>query len=347
MRIVLSTIALLALAFANSPAHSVTLTHHCASPGGATGLSSSHLAEVAAAKKIATIQVSCGKTLTKTMKLLAEGKIDISPSVFILNFLMKKSVGPYASLGKEKGAKLADNIRILYAYHIAPMFPLISFTTKGIDSWDKLKGKKVLNGPPRGGALTTARGIIRLVSGISEGKGYIGKQVGWSSFDATFLDGGVDATVRPATNPPSYMPLYLAAGKITVVSIPKDKYNSPAFQKLVTAPGNVPNITPIKDMNWGKNVKFISEDGLHRSLAQVAGDAVNKNMSNSLAKKLTAAFLSTQDAMNRKTPWAKSSKYAETDDKQMGFCKPGVKFHPGAIEAYKDAGIKIPACAIP
>ena len=70
-------------------------------------------------------------------------------------------------------------------------------------------------------------------------------------------------------------------------------------------------------------------------------------MSNSLAKKLTAAFLSTQDAMNRKTPWAKSSKYAETDDKQMGFCKPGVKFHPGAIEAYKDAGIKIPACAIP
>jgi TRAP-type uncharacterized transport system substrate-binding protein len=281
------------------------------------------------------------------MKMLAEEKIDISPSVFILNFLMARSVGPYASLGKKKGAELASNIRILYAYHIAPMFPVISFTTKGIDSWDKLKGKKILNGPPRGGALTTARGIIRLVAGVSEGKGYIGKQVGWSSFDSTFLDGGVDATVRPATNPPGFMPLYTAAGKVTVVSIPKDKFYSPAFQKLVTAPGNVPNITPIKDMNWGKGVNIISEDGMHRSLAQVAGDAVHKNMSKSLAKKITAAFISTQDSLNRKTPWAKSSKYTNMDDKQMGFCKAGVKFHPGAIEAYKEAGISVPACAIP
>ena len=327
-------------------AHSVTLTHKCASKSGATGLSSSHLAEVAAANDIATIQVSCGKTLTKTMKELAEGKIDVTASVFILNKLMSKGVGPYSALGKEKGAKLAENIRILYSYHIAPMFVLISFQAKGIDSWDKLKGKTILNGPPRGGALTTARRIIEVLAGVSEGKGYTGKQVGWSSFDSMFLDGGVDATVRPATNPPGYLPLYIAAGKINVVSMPKAKWESKAFQRFATAPGNVPNIVPVKSMNWGK-VNIISEDDKFRSLAQVAGDAVNKNMSNSMAKKLTAAFIGTLDQLNKKTPWAKNSMYGQTDDKIMGYCKAGVKFHPGAIEAYKEAGISVPDCAKP
>ena len=33
--------------------------------------------------------------------------------------------------------------------------------------------------------------------------------------------------------------------------------------------------------------------------------------------------------------------YGQTDDKIMGYCKAGVKFHPGAIEAYKEAGVSI------
>ena len=78
------------------------------------------------------------------MQQVAEGKADISASPFILNFLMKKGLGPYAGLGKKKGAELADNLRLLYSYDIA-MFFLVAFESKGIDSWEKLRGKTIFN----------------------------------------------------------------------------------------------------------------------------------------------------------------------------------------------------------
>ena len=87
-------------------AKGIKLVHLCATPDGATGVSASYLAEVAAKYKVATIQTSCGKTRTKTMPQVAEGKADISASPFILNFLMMKGLGPYAGLGKKKGAKI-------------------------------------------------------------------------------------------------------------------------------------------------------------------------------------------------------------------------------------------------
>ena len=131
-RLLIAGLAFLFLA-TTAQAKSIKLIHMCATPDGATGISAAYLAEVASANNIATIQIICGKTLTKTMQAVAEGKADISASPFILNFLMSKGLGPYSGLGKEKGRKYADNLRILYSYNIA-MFYLVSFQTKGIDS---------------------------------------------------------------------------------------------------------------------------------------------------------------------------------------------------------------------
>ena len=70
-------------------------------------------------------------------------------------------------------------------------------------------------------------------------------------------------------------------------------------------------------------------------------------MSKSLAKKLTAAFIKDIDQLFKKTPWARGALYGNTDLKRMGYCKCSVKFHPGAIEAWEEAGRKIPDCAKP
>ena len=345
MKRILITFSMFFLSVAVAQAAPVKLTHQCATPDGATGVSASYLAEVAAKYKIATIQTSCGKTLTKTMRQVAEGKADISASPFILNFLMMKGLGPYAGLGKKKGAELAGNLRVLYSYNIA-LFYLVAFESKGIDNWEKLRGKTIFNGPPRGGATTTAKGIIFHVTGMKEGKGYNAKHVSWPQANSIFLDGGVDASVRPGNNPPQWIPIYEAAGKIVIVSVPKAKYNSKGFQKLINGPGSVPVIIPIKDLNWGKT-KIISEDGYFRTMSQTAGDVVHKNMSKSLAKKLTAAFIKDIDQLFKKTPWARGALYGSTDLKQMGYCKVGAKFHPGAVEAWEEAGRKIPDCAKP
>jgi len=92
------------------------LTGETASPGGSIHLSMAHLAEVAAAKGIANIQVADGQTLTNSIQNVAEGKSDIAGTPYILPFLLSKGRGPYSKLGKEKGAELADNLRALCLY---------------------------------------------------------------------------------------------------------------------------------------------------------------------------------------------------------------------------------------
>ncbi len=61
MKRILITFSMFFLSVAVAQAAPVKLTHLCATPDGATGVSASYLAEVAAKYKIATIQTSCGK----------------------------------------------------------------------------------------------------------------------------------------------------------------------------------------------------------------------------------------------------------------------------------------------
>ena len=140
MKRILISIAAAGFAF-SAQAQMPTLTAESGAPGGMSDVAIKNLAEVAAANKIAVIQEQTGKTLTKSILQVAQGKTDIAASPLILNFLMSRGLGPYSGLGKAKGKELADNLRLLYPYHIA-MFFLVSFQSTGIDSWEKIKGNK-------------------------------------------------------------------------------------------------------------------------------------------------------------------------------------------------------------
>jgi hypothetical protein len=70
-------------------------------------------------------------------------------------------------------------------------------------------------------------------------------------------------------------------------------------------------------------------------------------MDKKLAKALTAAFIKSVPNLHRKAPFAKGQLLGEIDDSKMGFCRAGVKLHPGAIEAWEEAGFKVAACAKP
>ncbi|MDE0538482.1 MAG: hypothetical protein OXH94_07120 [Rhodospirillales bacterium] len=329
----------------SAQAQSLKLTMTAATPGGSTDIAAKNLAEVAAVNKIATIQVQTGKTLTKTMRDVAEGRTDITAGAMILQFLMSKGLGPYSGLGKEKGKQLSENLRLLYPYHLASIY-LIAFQSTGIDSFDKLKGKNVHNGPPRGGALIAARQVIRLSAGLEDGKDYTGKQVAWGQATAIFLDRSVDAAVRPGTNPSEYMPIYMAAGKINIVSVPKAKYEGAAWQKYLNAPGNAPAMFPVSELaHYGENARIISEDNMFRTVANTGGDFVHKNMDKKLAKALTAAFIKSIPDLQRKVPFAKAQRYGTVDNKEHGICNGGVKLHAGAVEAWEEAGHKVADCA--
>jgi len=348
MKILKSLAAIAAAAvMATSVSAQENLTGETASPGGSIHLSMAHLAEVAAAAGVANIQVADGQTLTNSVQNVAEGKTDIAGTPYILPFLLAKGRGPYSALGEEKGAELADNLRALYPVTLG-YFTLYAFDSQGLNGWADLEGKNIYNGPPRGAALTNARSIIQLATGLKDGEGYKGVQVNWGQAVKTITDGSADAVVLPVLFPDSRITQALASGNMTVWSTPKEQWESEGFQKYLKAPGSAPLEMPIADAVFGDGVTVVSEDGTFRALATIGGDIVNKSMSFDLAKALTKAHIDSLDALKSKTPFAKQAGFGIVDVVRSGMCGPNpLKYHEGAVAAWEEAGFTIDDCAKP
>ncbi len=322
----------------------VNLTAETASPGGSTHLSASHMAETAGTTGIANIQLADGQTLTNSLQNVAEGKTDIASTPHILPFLMNRGVGPYGELGAEKGAELAGNLRAVYPYTLGVFF-LFAYDAKGISGWDGLEGKKIFNGPPRGGALTNARAMIQIVAGLKEGEGYEGIQTNWGQASATITGGEPDAVVLPELFPSARVSTMGASGKVTAWSMPKAVYESEAMQKYIKAPGSAPFEAPVAELQeaMGDQWTFVSEDDTFRAFATVGGDVVNKNMDEELVYKLVSAYIASLDALKAKAPYGNTVNY---DNPSIGMCGANpMKYHKGATRAWEDAGFTIPDCA--
>jgi len=348
MNLVKSLVAVgLTVALSSTANAAENLTGETASAGGSIHLSMVHLAEAAAAAGVANIQVADGQTLTNSIQNVAEGKTDIAGTPYILPFLLSKGRGPYAKLGEEKGAELAENLRALYPVTLG-IFALYAFDSKGLGGWDDLEGKTIYNGPPRGAALSNARAILQLVSGLKDGDGYKGVQVNWGQAVKTITDGSSDAVVLPILFPDSRITQALASGNMTVWSVPKDKWDAEPMQKYLRAPGSAPFELAAADAVLGEGVTLVTEDGTFRGLATIGGDIVNKNMSFDLAKALTKAHIDTLDELKSKAPFARYAGYGVVDTIKSGMCGPNpLKYHEGAVAAWEEAGYTIDDCAKP
>lgn len=342
------TAAAAALALSSTGAFAqANLSAETASPGGSAYLAPAHLVEVAAARGIANIQLADGQTLTNSIQNVAEGKTDISATPYILPFLMSRGVGPYAALGKEKGAELAGNLRALYPYTLGVFF-LYAHDSKGVQGWDDIKGRKVFNGPPRGGALNNARSIIQIITGFKDGADYEGVQANWGQATATINDGSVEAVVLPELFPNGRIVQLGAAGKLTAWSYPKDVFEGEAMQKYARAPGSAPRVVNVAEIQaaMGDSWKVVSEDDMFRAVATIGGDIVNKNMDEELAYQLTKAHIETLDALKAKAPFAANVGFGEVDIGVSGMCGANpIKYHPGATRAWEEAGYEIADCA--
>ncbi len=320
------------------------LTAETASPGGVAHLSIIHLADIAGSAGIADLQVQEGQTLTNSVMNLATGKTDIIAMPLILAFLLDKGRGPYSKQG-EAGAALAANLRGLYPYN-AGAYGLLAHESSNIRSWQDLAGKTIFNGPPRGAALVNARQTIQLNTGMKDGDGYTGHQVNWGQLAGILVDGSVDAFVLPLTFPSPRVTAALAAGKVNIISTPKDIFEGDAFQRLLKAPGNVPIVVKEDEMGYSEGVTLISEDGIFRGAGTAFVDAVNKDMDFDLAKALTAAYIANLDKLIARAPYAKNIGLAVLDAGSSGMCGAlTLKYHAGAVAAWEEAGYTVPDCA--
>ena len=320
------------------------LTAETGPPGTVPFTATTAIAEIASAEKIADFQVADSQTLTNSLQNVAEGKTDMSGAPLILTFLMSKGAGPYAKLGKEKGATLIDNVRVLYTFNYGG-FGLYAYDSASVKGWDSVKGKTILNGPPRGAALTNDRGILTIVAGADDGKDYKGIQVNWGQMAKTISDGSADGMMLPITFPDNRITRSLSAGNITLWSIPKDKWEGSAMQKYIKSPGTGSLVFDLKDVAPQKGLTIVSEDGIWRSPTTLASEVVNKSMPFETAKALTAAMLKNVEAFKKKAPFMETTQIGNVG---LGLCGPvPVKYHPGAVAAFEEAGMTVPDCAKP
>ena len=325
------------------------LTFHTAGSGTPVALTATALVEYAAERGIANIQLKEGQTATNYLQALAEGKIDLANGPFVLPFLMSKGAGPYAKLGKEKGAELSENIQLLYPHTLA-VFTMYAYNAKGIKGWDDLKGRKILNGPPRGAATGNSRALAQFFGGAKHDKDYESVTVNWNQASAAIVDGTADAAVLTVHFPGPRETRNIAAGAMTMWSLPKDKFESAPAQKLLNKPGSGAYTAPLSFIQerMGSDWTVVSEDDTFRGMAVTGGDFVNKSMNEELAYQLTKAHIENVDAIKSIAPFMSTLNYGVVDPKVAGLCGPNpVKFHPGAVRAWEDAGVKIADCAKP
>ena len=323
----------------------VNLSAETASPGGATHLSPSHLVEVVGKRGIANIQLADGQTLTNSIQNVAEGKTDIAATPHILPFLMSRGVGPYGKLGKETGAELAGNLRAIFPFTLGIFF-LYAFDAKGVNGWDDLEGRTIYNGPPRGGALTNARSVIQIITGLKDGEGYQGMQANWGQAAAVISGGEPDAVVLPELFPGSRVVTLGSSGKMTGWSMPIAAFESEAMQKYMQAPGSAPAVLPLAQVQeaMGDEWTFISEDDTFRGMATIGGAVVHKDMDEQLVYDLVAAYVDTLDELKAKAPYGDTVNF---DNPALGMCgRNPVQYHPGAARAWRDAGYELPDCAV-
>ena len=192
----------------------------------------------------------CIRDRTNSLRNVAEGNTDIAAVPMILPFLLQKNLGPYSTLEDGKGAELVTNVRLLYPYNFSA-HALWGFETAGITSYDQLEGKTILNGPPAGAALTSARNYITAITGLEEGKGYTGLQVNWGQMDTAAMDGSADINMLPTGFPESTITAASSAGSVVIISIPKDIFESEQFQRIASAARFLSNaaLLPVKLTN--------------------------------------------------------------------------------------------------
>ena len=324
------------------------MTAETAGAGGIPGTTVLSLGEFASEAGIANVQVATGQTLTNSLQNTAEGKTDITATPFILPFLLSRGIGPYAKLGPEKGKELADGLSVLYTYRLGT-FALSAFESKNFGGYEDIAGKIIFNGPPRGGALTNARGIIKIATGLDDGDGYTGLQVNWDQAVKTMTDGSSDGIMLPIGFPDARMTQAVAAGKMKVWSIPKDIFEGEAMQKYAKAPGSSAVVLPLDKAPMPEGVSVVTEDGIFRGIGTVGGEVVRTDMDEETAYQLTKAMLENLERVYAKTPFMPNAALGEIADlSTTGMCGAmPLKYHPGAVRAWEEAGHTVPDCAKP
>ncbi len=330
----------------------VTLTAETTTPGSTPHYIDTTLAAILDSKGVATMQITEGATLTNSVQAVAEGRLDMAPAPLILPFLLSKGIGPYSGVGPEKGAELADNIRIIF-FNAGSAQIFGYYNSNPVEDIRKLDGLRIWNGPPRGAALTSGRAMVQLLSDLKDGEGYEGIQTPWPDTVPTITGGGADAWTIPEGLPSGRLISLAAAGGVTLFDVPSDLLESELGKQIMAAPGHAPYSMPVEEFRKayeGNDITIVTDDDTFDTFATAFGQIVPATMDEQLVYDITKAFLEGEDRFvqgSPRGPYARIS-FGDIDGVSQGICGAvQIKMHPGAIRAFEDAGHTVADCVRP
>lgn len=329
-----------------------TLTAETTTPGSTPHYIDTTLAAILDSSGVAAMQITEGATLTNSVQAVAEGRLDMAPAPLILPFLLSRGIGPYSGIGPEKGAELADNIRVIF-FNAGSAQIFGYYNSNPVEDIRDLSGLRIWNGPPRGAALTSGRAMVKLLSGIKEGDGYEGIQTPWPDAVSSITGGRADAWTIPEGLPSGRQIAIAAPGGITIFDVPSDLLNSELGQQIVSAPGHAPYSVPVEEVRAayaGNDITIVTDDDSFDSFATAFGQIVPATLDEDLVYNVVTAYLEGEDRFLKGSPRGPYTRlsFGDIDGMSQGACGAvNIKMHPGAIRAFEDAGHTVADCLRP
>lgn len=324
------SVGLLAVQSSSAIAQTVKVETASACPQEITVLSAKY-----ASREGINMQVNDGKTLTKSMMLAAEGKLDIVSAVPAPFEFMKTGTAMYKSLGQEKSSALAANLRGMWSYSCGVFLPMV-WDDSPVKTWADLKGKKVFTGPPSGAAALDMEQFIEGMTGYKPNEDYTAVRLNWPAAQPAMRDGQLDVYMRPVQVPSALVEELQAIRPLRILPVTEEDLKKPGMVALIHKAGNL--LTTLKAGSYPgviNNDKDMPIPGL--GLMQVAG----KHVPDEVVYKITKAFFENLEEIHKNNPAFKDLTLEDP------FTVLNVPLHPGAYKYFKEKGVKVPERLMP
>ena len=279
------------------------------------------------------IQVSVGKPATKSAILAAKKDTDLFTTAPTINLYMQKKMYMFKKV--KNAPELNANLRGIINFPLGP-YHMVVFESSGIKTIKDIKGKKVFLGPPAGAATRVMTMVVEGATGYKPGKDFQTMRFDWKTAETAFLDRQMDVHMSPTTLPSPTIQQFAMSGKIRILTIPDEAFQSALIKKALGFPGRTVEIIP-KDI-YGKN-QVNTKDS--KAIDSWVGIGTHKWLDTEIVYNMTKAFWEHIDQVYATAEWMKGI------TKDTALNQMNIPLHIGSYKYYKEAGWNIPDSLIP
>lgn len=280
-----------------------------------------------------TIELNANVPAPINMVELGRGNNDLG--YIALSFLtaMQQKSGPFEQL--DDADQLASNIRLLFGFP-AGYFHIFTFADSGVESYADLKGKVVYAGPVNGSQEALMKLLADTHAGLVAGEDFEMARLDYAGGDQAFRDGNVSLLIKPAPLGGATIDQFGLSREVRFLGISEEVLATPVMQAYFQTVGRL-----LGEIPPGTYSGQVNEEPVN-TVAFLLGVGAHKDVGEDVVYDIMSAFLTNFDEFRR----ASGAVFASLEKDQLLDQLNG-PLHPGAVRAYREAGVEIPDALIP